>query len=228
MNDELNPIDDDLDPASALELVTRQQDEIERRMAAGLPAILAAWGVAWGVGFTMLWLIDGLAPAFRMPVPIAVVTFIVLMAGALAISGIVGARMGRGIRTGAAAAWTGTVYGLTWPVGFIAILALGNALAVNGMPSELGSIFYPTASTMFAGIMYILAGAIWQSWPAIAMGGWIVLVACVAPFFGYPTHYLVFAIAGGGVFILGAIAAGAWVSGRRSANTFGGDTGGRS
>lgn len=222
MNEQSDPMDGDLDPAAALELVTRQQEEIERRMAAGLPLILGSWGVAWSVGFTMLWLIDGLAPGFRMPLPIAVVTFIVLMAGALAISGIVGARMGRGIRTGAAAAWTGTVFGLTWPVGFIAIVALGNALVVNGMPPELASIYYPTASTMFAGIMYILAGAVWPNWPAVAMGGWIVLVACIAPFFGYPTHYLVFAIAGGVVFILAAIAAAIWVSGRGTADVWGG------
>jgi hypothetical protein len=53
--------------------------------------------------------------------------------------------------------------------------------------------------------MYILAGGIWRAIPAIVMGGWIVLVALVAPFFGYPAHYLVFAIAGGGVFLGGAI-----------------------
>jgi len=203
--------DDDLDPAAALDLVDRQQEEIERRMVAGLPLILGSWGVAWGVGFTMLWLIDGLAPGFRMPLPIAVVTFIVLMAGALAVSGIVGARMGRGIRGGAAAAWTGTVFGLAWPIGFIALLALGNALIVNGMPPELANIYYPTASVMLVGFMYILAGGIWQNWQSIAMGGWILLVACVAPFFGYPTHYLVFAIAGGGVFLVGTVFTAVWI-----------------
>lgn len=213
-DDELDPAT--LDAAAALELVTRQQDDIQRRMIAGLPLILGAWGVAWGVGFTALWLIDGLAPGFRMPLPAAVVIFVVLMAAALVVSGVVGARMGRGIRGGAAAAWTGTVYGLTWPVAFLAIVALGNALIVNGMPPELASIYYPTASTMFVGVMYILAGAMWQNWQSIAMGVWIVLVACVAPFFGYPTHYLVFAVAGGGVFLIGTVFTALWIHGRRS------------
>ena len=97
----------------------------------GLPLILGAWAIAWLVGFTMLWLIDGLSPAFRMPLPLAVVAFVVLMAGALIVSVVVGVRMGRGIRAGAASAWTGAVYGLTWPLGFAAIVVLGNALVTQ-------------------------------------------------------------------------------------------------
>ncbi len=210
--------DDELGAADALELVTRQQDDIQRRMASGVPVILAAWGAAWLFGFLALWLVDGLAPAFRLPLAVAVVIFIALMVGAIVMSIVMGIRMGRGIRSTPEAAWTGTVYGLTWPVGFFAMSALGGALTRAGMPPEAANVFYPTASVMFVGIMYIIAGAIWHAWQAIAMGVWMVLVACVAPFFGSPTHYLVFGIAGGGVFLAGAVVAGLWVnSGTRSA-----------
>ena len=216
--DPLDPPDEELDAAAALELVTAQQRDLERRMAEGLPLILGAWAVAWIVGFTMLWLIDGAAPAFRMPLPIAVVTFIVLVAGALAVSIVVGVRMGRGIRAGAESAWTGAVYGCTWPLGFLALVVLGNALIANGMPPQLSSIYYPTASTMFVGIMYVIAGGIWHQKGAVALGAVVVLVACVAPFFGYPTHYLFFAIVGGGVFLIATIASAVWIrSGRRPA-----------
>jgi hypothetical protein len=200
-----------LDAAAALELLTRQQIDVDRRLAAGLPLILFAWGIAWTVGFGMLWLIDGLAPGFRMPLPIAVVTFIVLMVGALVVSAVVGARMGRGIRASADAAWTGTVFGLTWPVGYIAIWSLASVLVHYGMPRELLNIYYPTASVMFVGLMYIVAGAIWRNWQSIAMGGWITLVACIAPWFGYPTHYLVFAIAAGGVFLVAGCFTAVWI-----------------
>lgn len=210
--DQQSPDDDEaLDPRAAMELVTTQQLEISRRLAAGVPVILAAWGVAWVVGFGMLWLIDGLAPAFRMPLVLAIVVFVVLMAAALAVSGIAGARMGRGIRTSPAAAWTGTFYGLTWVVSFLAVLALGAALRVNGMPPDLANIYYPSATTLLVGILYFVAGAIWQNWQSLVIGGWIVLVACVAPFFGHPANYLVFALAGGGVFVVGAVVAAIWV-----------------
>jgi len=216
-----NPPDDALDAAAALELVTAQQRDLERRMAAGVPVILGAWAFAWIVGFTMLWLIDGVAPVFRMPLPVAVATFVTLMAAALAISAVVGARMGRGIRAGAESAWTSTIYGLSWPLGFVAIVVLGNALIANGMPPALSSIYYPTASIMFVGVMYVVAGGIWQQRSAVGLGVAVVAVACVAPFFGYPTHYLVFAIAGGGVFLIATIASAVWIhSGRRGAETW--------
>src|SRR5690554_2332473 len=174
-------------------------------MARLVPWILLAWAVAWGVGFGMLWLIDGARPQVAVPVEIAAPVFAVLMVLAGVVSGVLGARSGRGIRSSRAAAFTGTVYGITWSVGFIALFVLGNALSYNGMPPELLNIYYPAVSLMFVGIMYILAGAIWHAIPALVMGGFIVLIAAVGPFFGYPTHYLVYAISGGGVFFVGTI-----------------------
>ena len=53
---------------------------------------------------------------------------------------------------------------------------------------------------------YLVAGAIWHAVPSIVLGGLMVVVALVAPFFGYPNHYLFLSIAGGAVFIGGAIA----------------------
>lgn len=199
------------DPAEMLRILEAQQDRMGRRMAAAVPAILGAWGLAWFIGFGMLWLIDGAKPALAVPLPVAVVAFIVLIAGALVTTAVLGIRSGRGIRSNPADAFTGAVYGTTWTVGFLAIYAFGAALSVNGMTPELANIYYPTVSTLFVGIMYIIAGAIWQTRAAVAMGGWIVLVAVVAPFFGYPTHYLVFALAGGGVFLVGAVVAWLWV-----------------
>ena len=53
------------------------------------------------------------------------------------------------------------------------------------------------------GIMYIVSGAIWRRSLADPRR-WTVLMAAVAPFFGYPTHYLVLALAGGvGFLVLG-------------------------
>ena len=198
--------DDDaaLDPAAMLALMEQQQDAVHRRLARYVPWILLAWGVAWGVGFTLLWLIDGAKPTVAVPVPVAAGIFGALMAAALVVSGVLGALSGRGIRTTSAAQFTGAVYGMTWTIGFVAIFVFGGALVYNGMDPDLSNIYYPTASTLFVGIMYIIAGAIWRAVPALVMGGWIVLVALIAPYFGYPHHYLFFSIAGGGVFLIGA------------------------
>ncbi|MEJ3405126.1 hypothetical protein WDJ51_10310 [Rathayibacter sp. YIM 133350] len=206
----INASDDEaLDPAAALALLNDQQRDIARQLASLVPWILFAWGVAWTVGFGMLWLIDGARPAFSVPWPVAAVVFAALNLAALIATAILGVRSGRGIRTAPDAAFTGAVYGSTWTIGFVVIFAFGAALQVNGMDPSLSSIYYPTASAAFVGIMYILAGGIWHTWSMIVLGGWFALVAAVAPFFGYPANYLIFAVAGGGVFLLGALAA--WI-----------------
>lgn len=198
--------DDDtaLDPAAALALIGRQQEVMGKQTARDIPWILLAWGVAWSVGFGMLWLIDGAKPGFSIPLPVAAITFAVLTIGAIVASAVIGARAGRGIRTSPAAAFTGTVYGITGSVGFFALFAFGTALVYNGMPADLQNIYYPVGSALLVGIMYLMAAAIWRTKSLIILGGWIILVALVAPFLGYPNHYLVFAIAGGGGFLISA------------------------
>ncbi|WP_127475917.1 hypothetical protein [Microbacterium sulfonylureivorans] len=199
------------DAAEMLALLEEQQDRLGRRMGAFVPWILLSWGIAWLVGFGLLWLIDGATPAVAVPLPVAVAVFVALMVAAIIVSAVLGARSRRGIRSTPEAGFTGAVFGMTWIVGFVALLVFGTALLVNGMPVELANIFYPTGSVLFVGIMYILAGGIWQARPTLWIGGWIVAVALAAPYFGYPTHYLVFALAGGGVFLVGALVVWLWV-----------------
>ncbi|TQL47205.1 hypothetical protein FB562_0257 [Homoserinimonas aerilata] len=199
--------DDDtpLDPAEMLALVQRQQGDMQRRMARYVPWILLSWALAWGVGFGMLWLVDGARPGFSVPLAVAGPVFGVLLVGAGVTSGVLGARSGRGIRSSKAAEFTGTTYGVTWSVGLVALFALGASLTHNGASPEVMNIFYPAVSLVFVGVMYIIAGAIWHAIPSIWMGGAIVAIAVIGSFFGYPTHYLVYAILGGGVFLAGAV-----------------------
>ncbi|WP_109210822.1 MULTISPECIES: hypothetical protein [Microbacterium] len=199
------------DAAAMLDLVRAQQERVTRQLAAEVPLILAAWGVAWLVGFGLLWMIDGAKPAFAVPLPVAVVVFIVLMAGALVATALFGIRSGRGIRSSAEAAFTGAVYGWSWTISFIALFVFGTALIRNGMPPDLANIYYPTASSLIVGLLYFVGGGIWRAKPLLWLGGWFIVVALVAPFFGYPTNYLVFALAGGGVFLAGGVAGWLWV-----------------
>jgi hypothetical protein len=190
-----------LSAAAALALLRNQQLSVNNQRGSFVPLISLGWGTAWLFGFLALWLIDGLRPGFGLPVPIAVTIFIVLLVLAIALSIFQGVRGTRGFR-GSASAFTGTVYGISWPVAMVAIGVLGGALQYNGMSSEVANFFYPSAYTFAAGLLYLTAGGIWHSVPSVVVGGWIVLVAIIAPWFGYPTHYLVFAIAGGGAFLV--------------------------
>ena len=204
-----------LDAAAMLALVKEQQTDVSRSMARQIPWILLAWGIVWVVGYGMLWLIDGAKPAFSVPLPIAAAVFIVLMVSAMVLSGVIGARAGRGIRSTASAAFTGTVFGVTGGVGFFSIWLFASGMVANGMDRDLLSVFYPTGMGIIIGIMYLMAGAIWHAVPSIVLGGLLLAVALIAPFFGYPHHYLFFAIAGGAVFLGGAVSVALYSRGRR-------------
>lgn len=195
-----------LPPEEALAIMERERSTIARRMARQIPWILLAWGIAWLLGYGALWLIDGLKPAFSLPLVPAAITFVALLLTAVVVSAVIGTRAGRGIRTTRAASFTGATFGITSSVAFVGIYVLAAGLAANGMGVELQSIFIASGMALIIGLLYLVAGAIWHAVPSIVLGALMVVVSLVAPFFGYPNHYLFLSIAGGAVFLGGAIA----------------------
>ena len=194
-----------LDPAAMYALMQNQQRSIESQVNGFVPIITMAWGLTWLLGFGALWLIDGARPAFALAMPVAIGIFVACVAVTSALSAWLGIRSGRGLRGSTAAAFTGTAYGVTWGVGATALGVLGGALRSAGMTAELANFYYPSAYVFFAGIMYMIAGAIWRTVPSLVAGIWLVGIAAAAPYFGYPNHYLFLALAGGLAFIALAV-----------------------
>ena len=197
-------IDPTPDPAAMYALLNNQQRNVANQMGSFVPVITASWGATYILGFTALWLIDGL-DGFSLPVPVAVGIFIALLAISAAVSTVLGIRSGRGIRSTRAAAFTGIVDGLSWPVAGMSIGIFGAGLRANGLTADLANIFYPTAFVLLVGFMYVVAAAIWRAVPSLVCGIGLMVVAVIAPFIGYPHHYLFFALAGGGVFVVLAV-----------------------
>jgi len=204
-----------LDPAEMLALVEDQQSSIQGQKGAFVPLILLAWGIAWLVGFGALWLIDGPGAAFSLPIWVAAPVFVAVLVAAGVLSSVLGIRSGRGMRGGRDAAFVGMVYGQSWWVGSLAIFALGQGLVFNGMDPDLLRILYPSAYVFFAGVMYVMGAALWRAIPMLVLGGWSIVVSAVAPFFQYPNHFLVFALAGAGGFLIAAMWSWIWIRGAR-------------
>lgn len=197
-----------LSPEEMLALLQNQQRSVAGQRGAFVHWILIAWGLAWLVGFGALWLAGGGWQGVVVPIAVAAPIFAGLLIVAGVLSAVIGIRSDRGVRD-ARGAITGMIYGQLWWAGSLAIFVLGRALIVHGMPEPLLGVFYPSAFIFFAGVMYVVAGVIWQAPPMLILGGWSLVLSAVAPFFGVPTHYLVFALAGGGAFLLAA--AWSWV-----------------
>ena len=78
-----------LPPEQMMALLKQQQRKIDRELIAPIPWLLGIWGVAWLVGFLLLWsAYEGGNPWFRVPGIVAGLGF-----GVLIIASIVASRL---------------------------------------------------------------------------------------------------------------------------------------
>lgn len=199
-----------LTPELMLALLEDQQRQVAARTAAFVPWILAAWGIAWLVGFVVLWADVTQHPDDPLPSLAAGLAFAVLLLAAGILSAVLGARSGRGLRGTKKAAFTGIVYGNTWWLGIIALFVIGQALRSGGMPEGLLGVFYPSTFILFAGLMYLMGGLIWHAPPMLLLGAWSVVLSAVGAMLPHPTSYLVYGLAGGGAFLVVAAWTALW------------------
>lgn len=162
------------------------------------------WGVAWILGYTALWLIDG-SDAVRLPLPVAVGIFAGLIGAGVIVSIVLGIRGSAGLESTGEARWQGRVYGISWSVGMVSVYVLGIGLALNDAPSRLLSIFYASGFSFVAGMMLLSTAALFHSRASLLLGSILVVAALAAPFAGYPGNYLVMAVVGGGAYLVTGI-----------------------
>lgn len=193
--------DDDrpLDPAAMLALLERQKREVDLAYVRPVSVLYLIWGVAWVVGFLLLWF----GHLGLMPLPAAGAAFAVLIIGSIVTSAIVGTRIGRGVQ--GASNFQGAVYGISWSVSGAAFAAVGLGLISNGMSQELASLYFPSTYALMAGLLYLAGAALWNEKSQLALGVLLLAVGSIAPFFGAPTNNLVMAIGGGGGFLIAAL-----------------------
>lgn len=173
--------------------------------------VVMVWGVAWFIGFLMLWVASPEGGAV-VPPSIAWLIFGVLMVTGIVTSAAVGARQGRGLRGNSR--FQGRAYGWTFLVAGFAPGFLGQALFAAGMPLPLLNIYYPAMYSLLVGLLYALGGIMWHERTMIGVGAWILTVGgLIAPFAGTPVNYLIMSILGGGAFLVYAAALAA--TGRR-------------
>lgn len=191
-----------LTPAEALALAGREQSRMDATYLAPVAAILVSWGVAWGAGFALLWVeatTDLIEPV------VAWTIYTVLIIAAVVISAVLGARMGRGIR-GGDDGFVGALYGVSWFAGSVAVAAVGAALQMAGADADIMAVYYPAGYALVVGVLYLAGAAMFRAVAMIPLGAWILVSGVAASFFGAPVNYLVMSIAGGGGFLVGALA----------------------
>ena len=195
-----------LGPRAALETISEQQAVLRRRTLIRSSPLLAAWGLAWLIGYGAGWLC--IRPDYTMPTPPWVVYFGCLAAaGAYTCTYI--ARRARWVRGSSNRA--GVRYGTAWAGGFVLGMAVmgrtGAFLASLGTPeaAEAGMILGNAVPCLIIGTLFVACSAIWDE-PVMAwVGGWLLAVTTVATLVGGTGLWAIMSLAGVGVLIVAAV-----------------------
>ena len=195
-----------LGPRTALETISEQQAVLRRRTLIRSSPLLAAWGLAWLIGYGAGRL--SIRPDYTMPMPVWVVYFGCLAAaGAYTCTYI--ARRARGVRGSSNRA--GVRYGTAWAGGFVLGMAVmgrtGAFLASLGTPeaAEAGMILGNAVPCLIIGTLFVACSAIWDE-PVMAwVGGWLLAVTTVATLVGGTGLWAIMSLAGVGVLIVAAV-----------------------
>jgi len=192
-------IDDDspLSPEASLALIAEEQLAAHRRLDVDPAVFLVPWGLAWLVGYGLLFLRRG--PDERvlvsMPewVPLAVLYACLVAAGI--ISSVALSRATRGVA--GESAERGAMYGWSWFVAFAGFVVLGSHFEEFLPEAEFG-LLMGALPVFITGILYMSGGAVWRDRSQFGFGVWLVAIDAFGVVAGPGWHSLVVSVLGGG------------------------------
>jgi hypothetical protein len=199
-----------LDPARMLALLQAERQRTAVALTPDARLLFGVWGAAWLVGFLAMWASASSAAPVRPDGAVAGAAFAVLLGGAAVVTGVHLARRTAGVR--GTSSRVGAMYGWTWFVAFGALFAVMAGAYREGIGPDTAALLWSGASALVVGALYMAGGAIWQDGVQFALGLWIVLSGAAGALAGFPTVFLVMALAGGG----GFLAVAAWFALRGS------------
>ena len=159
-------------PAASLQLIDEQKRAARRRLDIDPALMLVPWGVAWLVGYGLFFLRFG--PDERvfvsMPewLPLTVLLGLLCLAGA--ISGVAGVRAQHGVA--GESAERGTMYGLSWMVGFSTFVVLASRFD-DLLPDRDAGLLWASLPVLVTAILYMSGGAVWRDRYQFGLGVWL-------------------------------------------------------
>ncbi|MBX6751027.1 MAG: transporter [Micromonosporaceae bacterium] len=184
-------------PAETLRLIEAGRAAAQRDFQPDPRLTYGPWGVAWLVGFGLLFLRFG--PDGRvllaMPELLPLLVLYVLLVAAFVISGSAGMRAGRHVR--GVSSIQGLRYGVSWAAAFAGVVVIASRFA-DLLPDAEASLLWSGLSVAVVGVLYIAGAATWQSREMFTLGVWITLVNIGGFLAGPGWHSLAISLAGGG------------------------------
>jgi len=195
-------LDTHLTPEQTLALIDTQRARVGAELDVDPSRLYAAWGTAWLVGFAGLYATSVDEPLVDVSRGAALGAHIVLLVAAMVYTAVHVTRATRGVR--GASAITGAMYGWSWMLGFASLPVIVSSVERLGASERVLDLLWTALPGLLVGVLYMMAGAMWQDWSSFVLGAWILVSTGLGALAGLPGIYLVMSLAGGGGFLLAA------------------------
>jgi hypothetical protein len=190
------------DPASLLAMVDDERRRAVRAIEPDPRLIFGVWGVAWLVGFLLMWAGAADDSPVDLPLPVAGTLFGACLVGAVAVTIVHVLRRSAGVRGVSSRA--GAMYGWAWLLSFSALTAIMFGLQRAGVSGDVTGLLWSVLSGLVVGALYLAGGALWQDTLQFRLGAWVLVASGAGAIAGYPGVYLVMGLGGGGGFLVAA------------------------
>jgi hypothetical protein len=194
--------DEPMSAEESLNLIAQQNRRMRRELGGGPARMLAAWALAWIVGWGFTYV--AVQPGVAIPGWVGGVLTGVLFVAAIVYTGYVGARAGRGIR--GPSKTVGAMYGYSWALSSMGLSVIDIRISNFGsLSSDQVSLLWSGSWLLLTGVLYLAGGMLWQDKLMYGLGAWMIVSAALSVLVGFPANFLVLAGCGGGGFLLAAI-----------------------
>jgi hypothetical protein len=190
---------EEMDVTQAAGIMRDARDLARRELWINRRLGFAARGLAWIVGYGLVWLVVHGQRPFHGPNPVAFAVVVVLSTMAL-MSGVEQARAESGV--GGLSAVRRRIHFLFVLAGFAGAFLLEGALAHAGASRAVIGVFEAAAPILVIGLFYIAHAAATTDWPVLGLGVWLIVVAAGSGFAGPATAWAIDALAVGIAFLL--------------------------
>ncbi|MFV2144166.1 hypothetical protein [Isoptericola sp. G70] len=187
-----------LDPAESLRLIEESQQRVRAATEPDGRLLYLVWGVAWLVGYLVLW--SSARPHGGAPGAIGFAVFFALLAVAMTITVV--HSVVRGAATRGPSNRTDAMYGWSWCLGFLSYPFIIGGIADAGASDEVIGLVANALACVIVGLLYLAGGTFFCDNRLYVLGLWILLTGGIATVAGMPATYLVMALAGGGGFLV--------------------------
>jgi hypothetical protein len=190
-------------PAESLRLIAQERATAAKELAPDVRLLNWPWGIAWLVGFGLLFLRFGPDGRVFVPMPdwLPLIVLFALLTAAGVITATVSVRSGR--QVAGRSSVQGLLYGLSWPIAFGTTFTIAVRFTDDLPAADEVVLLWAALATAITGVLYLAAGAMWSSRSMYVMGVWLLAINAAGVIIGPGWHSLFLAVLGGGALILG-------------------------